>query len=697
MKKILNKLLCLALIVTFVCFGGIVLAEEKSQVKVLGATFEVVSNVKTVDLGYGITHIKDVAKSSKKEDGELLSQSVNILEIPSVEDVRIVNWIYSTPTSWTKQTVRAMANDFESKNPGWVVVAAINGDFFDIDGDDRRLPNQTNGVTVSMGETYRPFTNAQTIGFKNDGSSNSMVAGKKFEVSAHYLNIYDNDGNVIYEKEVKHFNEEPSDGEVAIWYTYKDKEGNIVEMTLPEENSFHVKVPVKLLPMTTENVYAKGQITEVNKSVEMYYGQFGIQTNNQEIKELLEKGTTIRIQQNVIGDYAECTEITGGGVTLIKDGEAVDNTSNTDTHPRTCVGIRKDGTLIFMTVDGRQAGSGMHGMAYNELSATMLYYGCNEAYNLDGGGSTTMLTRNQFGDFNVENSPSDGGNERHDSNSLFVVVPEIYLQVEKVSDRDVIIDCKGSTDKNIIVKDIEVTLNGKTKIINSFPYVWDGLENQTSYDISASYKLTYKDIEKKKEIFPIRISTGGEKPTLENSYYFIYNNKVYISYSIVNPDSLKVMSNFVSGKRFDELRATSTVLSYDLTAINKDSVVIQLGYNLGSSHSKYQEEDFILEERDIESVKKKVLFNLDGGKMDIKEMEYIPGIGLKALPIPKKMMHKFVGWKLDGKIISIIPTTLDKDIELIAVYEKGCQKSHVEILISTLSLVSLAVLVLRKK
>ena len=696
MRRIVNKLFFMFLAIAFICFGGVVLAEEKNQVHAFNATFEFVSNVKTVDLGYGITHIKDIAKSTKLKDGELLPQSVNILEIPSTEDVRIVNWVHSNPNSWSKQTVRTMANDFENKNPGWVVVAAINGDFFDIDGDDKRLPYQTNGVTVSMGETYRPFTNAQTIGFKNDGSSNSMVAGKKFEVSPHYLNIYDNDGNVIYEKEVKHFNEEPLDGEVSIWYTYKNEKGEMIKMTLPEENSFYINAPTKILPMSTSNVYLKGKINAINQSVEMYYGQCGIQTNNQEIKNLLEIGTTIRIQQNVIGDYADCTDITGGGVTLVKDGEAIDNTSDSDTHPRTCVGIKKDGTLVFMTVDGRQESLDMYGMAYNELSATMLYYGCNEAYNLDGGGSTTMLTRNQFGDFDVENSPSDGV-ERHDSNSIFVVVPEIYLEVNDVSSTEVVIDYKGSSDRNIVVKDIEVTLNGETKIINEFPYTWKGLEKQTAYDIYASYKITYKGIEKKKETFPIKINTGAEKPLLENSYYYVYNNKVYINYSIDNPDGLKIMINLASGKKLYELKALKTIISYDLSSIVKDNIVIKLGYNINSSHSKYQEDDYKLEERNIESVKKKVTFNLNGGKMGVEEITYIPGVGISNLPIPKKPLHKFIGWKCDGQFISKIPTTFDKDIELIAVYEKGCQKSHTEILISTLSLASLAVLVLRKK
>ena len=44
----------------------------------------------------------------------------------------------------------------------------------------------------------------------------------------------------------------------------------------------------------------------------------------------------------------------------------------------------------------------------------------------------------------------------------------------------------------------------------------------------------------------------------------------------------------------------------------------------------------------------------------------IPGVGISNLPIPKKPLYKFIGWKCDGQFISKIPTTFDKDIELIA-------------------------------
>ncbi|MBW2524813.1 MAG: phosphodiester glycosidase family protein [Deltaproteobacteria bacterium] len=71
-------------------------------------------------------------------------------------------------------------------------------------------------------------------------------------------------------------------------------------------------------------------------------------------------------------------------------------------HPRTAMGFTEDrGTFILAVVDGRSAISvGMYGA---ELADLMFQLGAWEAFNLDGGGSSTMWV-----DGSVRNDPSDG-------------------------------------------------------------------------------------------------------------------------------------------------------------------------------------------------------------------------------------------------------------------------------------------------
>lgn len=75
-------------------------------------------------------------------------------------------------------------------------------------------------------------------------------------------------------------------------------------------------------------------------------------------------------------------------------------------HPRTAVGVKKDGTLVFVIVDGRQPDVSV-GMSLPELTQLLQSRGAVEAYNLDGGGSTTMVV-----DGEIVNSPSDRKGER---------------------------------------------------------------------------------------------------------------------------------------------------------------------------------------------------------------------------------------------------------------------------------------------
>ncbi|MCK9794281.1 phosphodiester glycosidase family protein [Isoptericola sp. 4D.3] len=110
---------------------------------------------------------------------------------------------------------------------------------------------------------------------------------------------------------------------------------------------------------------------------------------------------------------------------LLEDGEVTSATSDFARlrHPRTAVGLSADGTTAYLVVvDGRQAHS--VGASLPELGRFLGQLGADDAINLDGGGSTTMVARLP-GDArtSVLNDPSDGG-ERLDANGLGLFTPE---------------------------------------------------------------------------------------------------------------------------------------------------------------------------------------------------------------------------------------------------------------------------------
>lgn len=94
------------------------------------------------------------------------------------------------------------------------------------------------------------------------------------------------------------------------------------------------------------------------------------------------------------------------GGKLITNGEL--DFEDDSAAPRTAIGIKKDGTVLFYTIDGRQTGYS-YGARKETLAKRLLELGCVEAINLDGGGSTAVggTIPGTF-DFQVLNSPSDG-------------------------------------------------------------------------------------------------------------------------------------------------------------------------------------------------------------------------------------------------------------------------------------------------
>ncbi|QDY75358.1 phosphodiester glycosidase family protein [Streptomyces qinzhouensis] len=115
----------------------------------------------------------------------------------------------------------------------------------------------------------------------------------------------------------------------------------------------------------------------------------------------------------------------GGRELLVVDGvpRSHDGQPNNAPAPRTAVGFSADGrTMRIVTVDGRQADSG--GVTLTELGRMMADAGAHNALNLDGGGSTTLAAREPGSDtLRIENSPSDGA-QRPVPNGLAFTAPD---------------------------------------------------------------------------------------------------------------------------------------------------------------------------------------------------------------------------------------------------------------------------------
>ena len=208
-----------------------------------GAKYKVTSVVEENLLYGGVKHTKYTAESSFANNtmdmyigqtfaNRFYTQSVNTIEVPNNGSTKIVQWSYlpsSSTKGWSLTTVNIMATNYEAKNPGYKVLAVINGDFFDINSKASYGPllKSTRGVGVSDGEVIRAIdargldSNPLTIGFKNNGKADNYVQGGKIEFSNnHILTLYDENENIIDELEIKYINTEPAEGEIAVYFSY---------------------------------------------------------------------------------------------------------------------------------------------------------------------------------------------------------------------------------------------------------------------------------------------------------------------------------------------------------------------------------------------------------------------------------------------------------------------------------------------
>lgn len=134
-------------------------------------------------------------------------------------------------------------------------------------------------------------------------------------------------------------------------------------------------------------------------------------------------GDRMDITFTVASGWENVRTAIGGSDIILNNGvintAAVDEYHEKVANPRTAVGVREDGTVIFFAVDGRSNES--YGMRIVSLAETLKSFGCVYAMNLDGGGSTTAVVKYPGdGSLTLANVPSDSA-ERAVSNALLLI------------------------------------------------------------------------------------------------------------------------------------------------------------------------------------------------------------------------------------------------------------------------------------
>ncbi len=188
----------------------------------------------------------------------------------------------------------------------------------------------------------------------------------------------------------------------------------------------HFHVVTLTTPNGVEVVVRNGVVTDINDkqgSSRIPADGYILSASGKKHRDLLthiKHGDTVEIRETVIpervGDsnlWASFVHIIGGGPLLLRDGisssteayarEGFDQAFHSFWHPRTAIGKKADGTLLFVTITAATAGV-RRGVMLPRLSELFLEWGATDALNLDGGNSSMLIIQDKVVSVKQEDS-----------------------------------------------------------------------------------------------------------------------------------------------------------------------------------------------------------------------------------------------------------------------------------------------------
>jgi hypothetical protein len=292
------------------------------------------------------------------------------------------------------------------KEEGLTVIAGINGDFYDT------LTGVPIGMSIHEGKIKNSGLNdSYALGFNKDGKAFASKVMFNYSFTVNSTNTY----------EINHINK-PRGAANSLHLFNRNyasstrTSGSNIEVILTAIDSTEpfingtINAQVKCIGLDVNNT-----IINANEIVL----SAGSNTSYAAILASLMIGDSISINANDLsGEFVDTLEAIGVYEVIAQNGAVV--TAAVSSNPRTCIGIKSDGSIMLYAVDGRRPAYSV-GMSLKDVANYLIERGCVTVVNMDGGGSTTMLAR-MPGDSEATlmNLPSEG-EERNVSNALFIV------------------------------------------------------------------------------------------------------------------------------------------------------------------------------------------------------------------------------------------------------------------------------------
>ena len=680
MKKAIKTILTIYMLLLLTVTFGI----NNNNISLLAATntnseyVNTVTDLKTTDLMGGVTLYEQKMTSLLNGDSQKAFQEhfVQWVDLKKENDVRIVTWTKQKADNWAASTTREAAIEWEKYHPGWVVVAGTNGDFFSNSGANTKEPTTNYMQEGDMFRSEYSKLPRSVIGFKKDGS---YIVGEPKLTENMLLHIYAEDGSVLEKIPISGYNTAATSDGITLYtkdcadtydltgYTVCEGTYTICRVANTKNKSVFIKGEMNISRAGNAEekpCMTREELKEDGTTKTTIVREFYIATKNQEVVNKLKSGVKVKCQYDFVDEWQNVENSVGYIHQMLQNGTSL-NQCSTDSfiytdHPRTFIGFKEDGTPVLMVIDGRGSSTnpvkeGNCGVSLFEGAEIMKLAGCVNAYNLDGGGSSTLIVRNQGGGFDVINRPSDGS-ERSDANAIFLVMRD--PAVETVSGRSsasTISIKRKTTDYAKSVTDIKVTVNGKTYEMESDEVIATGLLENTVYDVNVEYKLNgelcksnYKastnmydpgvDINPTSKGFNIGLRQSDEnlitsKVTIrvEDQEYVIENSEGKLtSYEITGlfkDDSYRISYTYEvtikeTGEKYTRSveEKTYRTLSYDIPEIKEFSIKKRTG-NKATVNYTIEDVDGLITKMYLVYNGEKVELEIDSNKYQVEELD----------------------------------------------------------------------------
>ena len=286
----------------------------------------------------------------------------------------------------TRENVVAIAKQTDA-------LAAVNADFFQPSGS---MPTKASaiGVVVDDGKMLTTPARGKAMATFAIDNNNEVTMG----LWDQYINLIAPNGEV---KQIIHVNKYFDEGGLVIFNSDWD--------------AYSPGRPLTNMEMVVED----DVVTDIRwqgdgvKFPENGYVIASTSGTDTFLADNFQIGDNVRVESWLEPNPANYKMAVGGGTLLLKDGADAPVTHNiSGTNPRTAMGVNKEGNIVYLvTIDGRQHAS--VGMSMNELRNFMRDIGCHNAINLDGGGSTTFVSKEpRESEVTLKNVVSDGSMRR---------------------------------------------------------------------------------------------------------------------------------------------------------------------------------------------------------------------------------------------------------------------------------------------